>query len=569
LLWVYHYSVNVPYADDWDMIPLVVAAIHGHLTMGALWSQYVAGRPFVTRLIVVAFGALDHLNEKAIILFSAFTFIASFVLMLLSFRSYLGKRLTVLPVLSIGLVWFSFADLWNALFALQLVVFLVVFFFTAMAWVLLVPQHHRHFFFVLGILAAVAASCSFLQGFVVWPVGLICLLWVTPWNRRTYYESAIWLLAAGATAGIYLHGYSFADNTCVAEGGQPGACTLRFALLHPVYLIRYFVVVVGNVVPTSVYSIQPRYVVVYELLGVAISILAAFVVVQTVRERRQRANPLPLVLITFALLFDLMITLGHLGEGLLTAGDTRFTLPNIILLVGIAVYAWAHIPNLRHIRGHVKWHDWLKIVGLGTLGALLAAQCVMTTRFGITNGSAFKTRNELTARVVVNLNRIPIAKQDCYLEGTVVGDPLDAYLWHSLALRNHLSVFQTSSRRLYRAEGPPAIEQCDQGLYVSTTSLPVGKIGVPYSARLTATGGDSAYVWSLGTGSSLLPKGLMLNAVTGVISGVPEMSGVNKFSVSVAPSQNTQSTPSCWACAAAAPPPPFVTYPRSLVITIS
>ena len=44
-------------------------------------------------------------------------------------------------------------------------------------------------------------------------------------------------------------------------------------------------------------------------------------------------NPLPLLLIVFALLFDLIIAQGHLGEGLQSAGIDRFTMPNIILLV--------------------------------------------------------------------------------------------------------------------------------------------------------------------------------------------------------------------------------------------
>jgi hypothetical protein len=52
-----------------------------------------------------------------------------------------------------------------------------------------------------------------------------------------------------------------------------------------------------------------------------------------------------------------------------------------------------------------------------------------------------------------------------------------------------------------------------------TTTLPGGKVGVPYSATLLATGGTTPYTW-LVTGG-ILPRGLRLDPKTGVLSGRP------------------------------------------------
>ena len=56
-------------------------------------------------------------------------------------------------------------------------------------------------------------------------------------------------------------------------------------------------------------------------------------------------------------------------------------------------------------------------------------------------------------------------------------------------------------------------------LNITTTSLPNGQVGTPYSTTLAATGGTAPYTWSLTSGT--LPAGLALNASTGAIAGTP------------------------------------------------
>ncbi len=57
-------------------------------------------------------------------------------------------------------------------------------------------------------------------------------------------------------------------------------------------------------------------------------------------------------------------------------------------------------------------------------------------------------------------------------------------------------------------------------LSITTTSLPNGMEGTPYSTTLAANGGTTPYTWSLTSGT--LPSNLSLNTATGLISGTPE-----------------------------------------------
>ncbi|MGC2331501.1 MAG: putative Ig domain-containing protein [Candidatus Acidiferrales bacterium] len=78
--------------------------------------------------------------------------------------------------------------------------------------------------------------------------------------------------------------------------------------------------------------------------------------------------------------------------------------------------------------------------------------------------------------------------------------------------------------------------QPPQPLKITTTSLPNGTLGAPYTATtLQATGGVPPYTWTITVGS--LPPGLALN--NGIISGTPTgtTTGTTTFTVQVADSE--------------------------------
>ena len=86
-------------------------------------------------------------------------------------------------------------------------------------------------------------------------------------------------------------------------------------------------------------------------------------------------------------------------------------------------------------------------------------------------------------------------------------------------------------------------------LSISTGSLPWDRVGSRYRATLAAVGGVGRYRWTVSAG--VLPRGLALNARTGVISGLPLRAGPLKVTVSVSD-----------------PGPPAQTVSRSLGATI-
>jgi len=54
---------------------------------------------------------------------------------------------------------------------------------------------------------------------------------------------------------------------------------------------------------------------------------------------------------------------------------------------------------------------------------------------------------------------------------------------------------------------------------IGNSSLPTGRVGRSYGARLSAKSGKKPFTWSVAAGS--LPSGLGLDAITGRITGTP------------------------------------------------
>jgi len=357
-------------------------------------------------------------------LFSACIFIASYGLFLTLLKSY--RKLTWPFVLATGVVWFSLTGWWAALWSFQLSWYLVVFFFTVMVVLLL---KDRPVFFGLAIIAAIAGSSSDISGLMLWPVGLIGLL-----MARRYREVWVWSAGAAVSVAVYFRGYSF------AKGAACHDCTASFDVRHPLLIVRFLMILVSNVVPpfqgtgVAVFPLAPEpssFVGIHTVLGAVILIVAGYVVVQSLRERER----FPVLFIAFAVLFDLVITEGRTGLGPLTAVKSYYSIPNLILLLGIIAYGWRHPPSVS-----------LRVIA----AVFLAAQVTLATGYGIEAGQARHQELVNDARVVVNFHRAPA----CDVIDWVSQVPTYFSSVRSIVVRDRLSLYQSNIHK-YRVAGLP------------------------------------------------------------------------------------------------------------------
>uniref|UniRef100_Q01TD0 Ig family protein n=1 Tax=Solibacter usitatus (strain Ellin6076) TaxID=234267 RepID=Q01TD0_SOLUE len=139
----------------------------------------------------------------------------------------------------------------------------------------------------------------------------------------------------------------------------------------------------------------------------------------------------------------------------------------------------------------------------------------------------------------VQSGRLPTGLTLDPLTGTISGTPAGA-ITSSMVFKvtDSSSPVQTATMQLPLTIGQPV-------LTVTTTALPDGQAGSPYSLTLAAAGGTTPFNWSITLGA--LPSGMTLNPTTGLISGTPTV-GVSNLKLvfqvtdSSIPSQNASAT---------------------------
>lgn len=454
VLYVWHYSMNIPFDDDWSKGQYVLDALHNHFDFAAMWPQHAEARLLVPNLLFVFVGYFDRFNIRLMVVVSALVFIGAYLVLLRLFRRYLGRPLTPLPIFSVGVIWFSLADTGNSVWAFQVAWYLVILCFVLVVYLLMVRPRRKSLALALAIFVAVCGSVSMLQGFVIWPIGLICLLWTWERSRAHVIAIGVWLGAGLVTLLAYVHNYTLVVN-CAANQ----KCGLSTVPSRPLHFGQFLALLAGYVVPRFG-GAGRQYFGFHTLLGVVLWAGAIYIVVRALRERRQNDRlPLPLLLISFAFFFDVTIAIGRGSGRVALAAQSRFTMPNIILIVGLAVFAWDHVPDFRARHELTDWRHRAGRASFAALALFVVLQAVFTTYSGIDEGRAWHRIQVTEARVVVNLDRIPQLFRACYLRIFAWNGTTIYAMWLRLGQlrQEQLWIYEPGTYAKYRALGPPTV----------------------------------------------------------------------------------------------------------------
>ncbi|MGH3636150.1 MAG: hypothetical protein ACRDTS_19095, partial [Mycobacterium sp.] len=285
-----------------------------------------------------------------------------------------------------------------------------------------------------AIASAGLATFCLLQGMILWPIGLLCLMWRLKTARRRLQYGCAWVASGVAVVLLYFRGYDFQTDKGVSV-----------ALHHPDRAVQYFLAAIGNTYPAN-----GGHLAIPEAIGAVILLAAVWVAVRTFRRPDRRRLPLPLALISFGLCFDISIAVGRLYLGIPEALSSRYAMPNLLIVVGVSI----HFLSRRAARHSRELQHGLALSTFLVVVAVLA-QIAVADHYGWLNGNSQRLVRHGTAWVEANLTRLPPREQYALFGQYAYPTLNSAKLLVAVAKADHLSVYFPPEYRFYqRLPGP-------------------------------------------------------------------------------------------------------------------
>lgn len=317
MLW--NFAVDVPYWDQWDLVPYFQLGEEGRLGIRALWQQHSEHRLLVPRAIMLALARLtgwDTRYEMAVSV--ALACVTGLILAGLHRRS--AARAQIAPaawaIPLFALVLFSLRQWENWIWGWQLQIHLNV--CAVVAGTALLASSGRRALALTGAVAlGLVAQYSFASGLFYWPaVGLVIAL--DPHGRAR--RLLAWTGAAAACIASYLYGY-------VKPGWTPDIGTF---LAQPSGLVAYFLAYLGA--PLTPEGDSPA-IIAWAVTagGVGLVVLAGLV-----RGKAAALAPPYLALSAYAILAAAATGVGRLGLGPSQALISRYVTISQLLWLAIA-----------------------------------------------------------------------------------------------------------------------------------------------------------------------------------------------------------------------------------------
>jgi hypothetical protein len=389
LLYINKFAVNSLYGDDYRVIPWINSSLHGSIPFQLMWNPYNIHRMFVANIILVANGVWNHDNTRSVMWLSAIILIGAFAVYLRTLKYNSTSRISPLAIFLLGLVLFSPVNYESALWDFCIEWNIILLCFLIVLWglsrkIVTVPVY-------LGmVVAAVIGSFSSFDGLVIWPVAFFCLLWRWKFSAYPLRWVVLWALLASITTYFYL-------VPGVLGNGNTGV--VSFAMHNPYWVFKFFLVLVG-----SVFSFSQGYVRIHEVIGCVILVVAAIVLFLDLRNTRgNRKIPYPSALILYSLICDVQISIGRSWIGPTGALTSRYSLPNLLLLLGIGAFLLSDRPPSSRTSPH--WpHLETSIVPL-VVWSLISIQIVVGSIYGFDSSRVFSQNRVYGAQTIVNLDK--------------------------------------------------------------------------------------------------------------------------------------------------------------------
>lgn len=310
-------SVNVPYADEWAIVPVFQKIDRGEFVLGELWKPWNEHRMFFPKLVITISAYLTNWNIRTESLINVGLGIVIAATIYLIIQKNIKHPLLSLLAMFITSFWlFSPIQSENWLWGWDIVWFLSTAAAVAVIYLLSSLKAGQHYSRLAGaIIAAFVATFSLGGAIVIWIVGLIMLVA----KKQAKSPIIIWLASAFFSVVAYYYKYKpFNPQTSLTVPSSQNLLEMG----------RYFSAMFGRPFTGDLNTA-----IIFGTLSLLLLVPCAVFVW---RRHKYLDNYLPwLALMFFPLLIGFVITLGRVNNGLYSATSSRYTTFPIMYYVGL------------------------------------------------------------------------------------------------------------------------------------------------------------------------------------------------------------------------------------------
>jgi hypothetical protein len=386
LLYVRLYGVNVFYADEWDLVPLLRESAHGTLGVADLLAHHNGHVYLFPWSLMLLLGRLTGYDTVPLMYLVAASLLATSLAVFHVYARSVGRSpLACLFFLPVPLGLFSLRQHENLLWGNQ-ITFAFAQTFSVLALCLLFATTNGRrgkLAFPAAALCAAVASCSAAPGLLAWPAGMVLLL-IPPARGKPvgrFYAGA-WGLLGGVIWAVYLAGRG---------GSEPPLSVLG----HPAAWAEYLLTLSGGSLFWGDGAIL--------IAGTLLVLLAAAALALALAFGKVGENAFWISLGAFSLLSLALIAAGRSGfggEAFARAVDSRyaaFSIPGVValycLLANLALNARSRVAGGL----------------LALLAAAMVVGAVISYPMGVEAGREIEDSREQAARILAAYESEPLA----------------------------------------------------------------------------------------------------------------------------------------------------------------
>lgn len=365
LIYVLHYGVDVLYWDSWDGLNQVTKFyFSNHHDFKYLWNQHGESRILVSNILDIAWIVLFHYNTKLILLVQALVAFALLSVVIVGAKK-MNVKCIYIPLLA--LIVLNLGQYQNILWSFQLAWFLVD--ICLIITILLLNNPQKNWLsFAAAVAFAILGSLTFINGFLIWPVGLISQLHSIKRKRIL-----IWIASAIATTSIYFYSYHSQTNFHSVFG-------------HAWSIVYVFVAVNAAAIVPINFIANYIAIVILGILWITIQCLILYRCL--IPEKNDAINKyFTASLIIFSLLFSGIVAMGRSTQ---LGIPSRYSTATMMALVGAFIYLVTTksltktnsrdgIQDVRILKYSVSFCIFLWIV-LGNIGGLIQGPLISHER---------------------------------------------------------------------------------------------------------------------------------------------------------------------------------------------